>query len=177
MLPLAWSNKGMPTDPHLSRQIGTGLAAAMSDHTWTDSLPAITAVYRRTPDYKLEDLGTLKVSVVPGPVAVNQANERAPRGCDFFEITLGVVIAKHVGSEDDIADLEDLNQAILDAIRSHIVEPEDAPEGTDWSELALPMPYDRDALQDRNVFMSQIEVTYLVPKDKVAAPPAVLGGG
>ena len=165
----------MPTDPHLSRKIGTGLAEAISDYTWTTALPEITAVYRRTPDYQLEDLGTLKVSIVPGPVQVNQATERAPRGCDFFEITLGIVIAGHVGSESDIEQLEDLNQAIIDAIRSHVVEPENAPEGTDWSELALPMPYDRDALQDRNVFMSQIEVTYLVPKDKITAPPP--GGG
>lgn len=165
------------SDPHLSRAIGTGLADAMSEHTWTDAIPSITAVFRRTPDYQLEDLGSLKVSVVPGPVAINQASDKAPRGSDFFEITLGIVVAKHVGSEEQIADLEDLNQAIMDAVRSHIVEPADAPDGTDWTEMALPMPYDPDSLRDRNVFMSQIEVTYLVPKGKAVAVPAVFGGG
>jgi hypothetical protein len=88
-----------------------------------------------------------------------------------------VVIARHVGSESDIEQLEDLNMAIMDAIRSHIVDPEGAPDGTDWTEMALPMPFDPDSLRDRNVFNSQIEVTYLVPKDKVVAPPAVFGGG
>ena len=153
---------------HVSRDVCEGLAAAISEHQWTRAIPSIEAVFRRTPDYYLEDLGTLKVSVVPGPVQVNKATDRAPRGSDFFEVTLGIVLARHVGSDEQIGEMEDLAQAVIDAIRSYDVMPSGAPEATDWTDIALPMPFDPEALRDRNVFMCQIEVTYLVPLDKVS---------
>jgi hypothetical protein len=159
----------MPTDPHLSRKIGTGLAEAISEYTWTTALPDITAVYRRTPDYQLEDLGTLKVSIVPGPIGVNQNDQGQPRGADFFGIGVGIVIAKHVGSEQEIADLEDLNMAIVDAIRSYRITLAEFPDA-DWTDISIPMPYDREALTERSVFLSQIEVVWLVPQDKLPPP-------
>lgn len=103
----------MPTLAHIQRLVATELAAALSDATWTTAIPEISATFRRVPDYQLEDLGTLKVSVVPGPIGVNQNDQGQPRGADFFDIGVGIVIAKHVGSEQEIADLEDLNMAIV----------------------------------------------------------------
>lgn len=157
----------MPADPHIQRLVGQKLAEALSAYEWPGTIDTVEAVWRRKPDYTLEDLGTLKVSVVPGPVTMNQRSQ-APRGADFFELTVGIIVAKHVGSEQEIQDLEDLNQAIMDAIRSELV-PLDDLESADWSEIGQPMPYDSDMLQDRSVFMSQIEVSYTVPKDKLSA--------
>lgn len=156
----------MPADPHIQRLLGQKLAEALSEYSWPGTLSTIAAAWRRKPDYDLADLGTLKVSVVPGPVTINQRGQN-PRGCDFFELTVGIVIAKHVGSEQEIQDLEDLNQAIMDAIRSELIVLEDL-EAADWLDIGQPVPYDAEALQERNVFLSQIEVTYSVPMDKLA---------
>lgn len=154
----------LPTDPHLSRQVCTELATALSAATWTTAIPSITAAFRRLPDYVLEDLGSLKVSVVPGQVGVNQT-EPQPRGADFFEVRVAIVLAKHVASEQDVADLEDLNMAIVDAIRSYKVTPA-FPSQADWTDISITSPFDPQALNERNVFLSQTDVTYWVPKDK-----------
>lgn len=153
-----------PTDPHLSRNVCTELATALSSHTWTTAIPAVTATFRRMPDYGLEDLGSLKVSVVPGQVTVNQT-EPQPRGADFFEVTVAVVLAKHVGSEQEVADLEDLNMAIVDAIRSYQVTLSGI-TNADWTDISIASPYDPQALSERNVFLSQTAVTFWVPRDK-----------
>ena len=160
----------MPADPHIQRLVGQKLAEALSGYEWPGTLSTIEAAWRRKPDYDLTDLGTLKVSVVPGPVQINQ-RQQAPRGADFFELTVGIVIAKHVGSEQEIQDLEDLNQAIMDAIRSELL-PLDDLEAADWLDIGQPVPYDVEALQERNVFLSQIELTYMVGMNKLAPPPA-----
>lgn len=155
-----------PTDPHLTRQVCTELATALSARTWTTAIPSITAAFRRMPDYVLEDLGTLKVSIVPGQVSVNQTDPQ-PRGADFFEITVSVVLAKHIASEQEVADLEDLNMAIVDAIRSYQVTLTQ-PANADWQDISITSPFDPQALNERNVFLSQTEVTFWVPKDKAA---------
>lgn len=161
----------MPTPSHVQRLVADELATALSAHTWTEAIAEITAVFRRVPDYQLEDLGTLKVSVVPGPINVNTNDQGQPRGADMFEVGVGIVLAKHVGSEQEIADLEDLNMAIVDAIRSYHITLSGIPYA-DWTDISIPSPYDRDALTERNVFLSQIEVMFLVPQDKLAAPEA-----
>jgi hypothetical protein len=155
----------MPTTTHIQRLVGEALAAALSDYEFSGDIKSIDATWRRIPDYQLEDLGTLKCSVTPGPVTVNSND--APRRCDFFEPVVGISIAKHVGSESEIQQLEDLNMEIIDAIRSYLIVLNGLPAACDWTDIALPMPFDRDALTDRNVFFSQIEVTYRVPMDKV----------
>lgn len=158
----------MPADPHIQRLIGQKIAAAMSAYTWPGAIPTIAAAWRRKPDYGIEDLGTLKVSVVPGPVQTNQ-RERQPRGCDFFELTVGIVLAKSVTTEQEIQDLEDLNQAIIDVIRSELLTL-DGLEAANWVEIGQPVPYDADYLQNQHVFLSQIEVTYTVPINKLPPP-------
>lgn len=160
----------MPTPAHIQRLVATQLASAMSAKTWTTAVPSIEATFRRVPDYGLEDLGTLKVSVIPGPIALNTRDPQ-PRGCDLCQVTVGVVLAKTVNSEAEIGDLEDLNQAVFDQIRSELVPLAGLPNGAEWVEITLPTPFDRDALTDRNVFMSQMEITYQVPLDKLQPPP------
>lgn len=156
----------MPTTPHICRQVCDELAAAISDYTWTENLPSVSAAFRRMPDYELEDLGSLKCSVVPGSIGVNQ-NDQQPRGADFFQVTVAVVLAKHVDSEQAIQDLEDLNHAIVDAIRSYKLTLATIPY-CDWTDISITTPYDPQSLVERNVFLSQTEITYMVPRDKLA---------
>ena len=158
----------MPSATHIQRQVCQTLAAALSAYSWPGAIPTIEAVWRRRPDYGIEDLGAVKVSVVPGPIEINQ-RERQPRGCDFFELTVGIVLAKSVTSEQEIQDLEDLNQAIMDAIRSELL-PLEGLEAADWVEMGQPVPYDAESLQNQHVFLSQIEVTYTVPVNKLPPP-------
>jgi len=155
----------MPTTSHIARNVCVELADALSQHSWTDAIPVIAAVFRRTPDYTVEDLGTIKVSVVPGPVEVNQ-DQSQPRGADFFGVACGIVVAKHVSSDQDIVDLEDLNMAIVDAIRSYKITLANV-SYTDWTDISIPLAFDAEALNERNVFLSQIQVTFLVPMDKL----------
>jgi len=118
---------------------------------------------RRRPDYALEDLGALIVSVVPGPVAYTTET----RQMETAEVTVGVVVAEHVGSDAEIQKLEDFQQEIVDAIRSGAVVPAGLADGTDWTEIANPVPYDPEQLEARNVFLGQITVTYTIPMDRV----------
>ncbi|MBU6222267.1 MAG: hypothetical protein KGR24_05885 [Planctomycetes bacterium] len=159
----------MPADPHLQRGLGRSLAEQLSEYTFAGTIATITATYKRRFDYKLEDLGTLKVAVVPGPLGIGPTGDvpQAPRGCDYFSLTYGIAIGMHVGSEAEIEDCEDLCQAIIDAIRSDHF---DLGENVDWVDVGQPMPFEPDQLEERNVFLSQIEVTYMVPADKVSAP-------
>ena len=160
----------MPTLlPHISRNVATQLAAALSAFTW-GSVPggAIAAVMQRKPDYSLEDLGYLRVSVVPGPYTMKTET----KGMEVADVTSGIVVAQHVGSESEISALEDLCQEIIDAIRSNYIKPAGLPEFTDWTEVSNPLPYDPELLEARNVFMSQISVEWAVPVDKwVPASP------
>lgn len=149
---------------HISRLISVQLAAALTGYAWPNDV-TFTAVFRRVPDYSLEDLGELKVSIVPGPVTMKQHT----RSDTMFDVAVGLVLAKHVGSDAEIAELEDLNQAIVDAIRSERVVISGLPAGVDWIEIAMPVLYDREALTERNVFMSQTEITFQVALDKLTS--------
>lgn len=163
---------------HIQRITGQALADGLSGYTFDGTITSIAAAYRRRPDYTVEDLGSLKISVVPGPLGTGSSSSSAPptfgatvsRGTDFYTATFGIVLAKHVGSEAEIEDLEDLNQGIMDAIRSNLVDMPGALPGTDWSDFGQPMPFDAEALDDRNVFISQIEVTYTIPVERIRPP-------
>jgi hypothetical protein len=156
----------MPTTiPHISRNIATRLAAALSAFTWqTVTGGSISAVMQRKPDYGLEDLGYLRVSVVPGPYTMKTET----KGMEVADVTSGIVVAQHVGSEAEIEVLEDFCQEIIDAIRSNYIKPTGLPEFTDWTEVGNPLPYDPELLEARNVFMAQISVEWAVPVDKWA---------
>ncbi len=155
---------------HYQRELGETLADELSGMTFPGAIPTVDAVYRRRPDWGREEIGTLKVSVVPGPIAVGPDGNvpQAPRGCDIFSVTYGIVFAQVVTSEQQIDDLEDLCQAVMDAIRSHHL---DLPEGVDWIAFGQPMTFDPAELEERQTFLSQVEVTYMLPKDKTAPVP------
>jgi len=143
--------------------MATRLAAALANRQWRCwSNTRVDVQMRRKPDYGLDELGTMVVSVVPGPVAFTTET----RQMEVAEVTVGIVIAKHVGSDSDIAGLEDFEQEIVDSIRAGAVVLTSVPEDTDWTEIANPVPYDPEALDARNVFLGQITVTYKVPIDR-----------
>ena len=147
---------------HIARVMATRLATAMSARLWQTFNTRLDVTMRRKPDYDLEDLGTLVVSTVPGPVSY----QTETRGMEVAEVVVGIVVASHVGSDADIATLEDFEQEIIDAIRVGAVFPTQVPTDTDWSEVANPVPYDPEQLQARNVFLGQITVTFKVPLDR-----------
>jgi hypothetical protein len=161
----------MPTTTNIQRTAGDDLATALSAYTFAGTIDSIEAVWRRVPDYDVEALGTLQVSVTPGPYEVNQAQE-APRGSDFFEPTLGIVVAKSVTNEQEISDLEELVQGVVDAIRSYHITLTSFESSSDWREITVPVPFDRDMLAERNVFLAQISVTWMIGVDKVQPPQA-----
>jgi hypothetical protein len=149
---------------HIARDVAERLATALAAKAWVSLGNTTTeVVMRRKPDYALDDLGSLVVSTVPGPV--NWTTET--RQMETAEVTVGIVIAKHVGSEADIAALEDFEQEVVDQIRSGHVYPASLADGSDWTEIANPVPYDPEALDARNVFLGQITVTYRIPQDRV----------
>lgn len=149
---------------HIARDVATRLATALAAKSWVSLGGTTTPVaMRRKPDFDLTDIGNLVVSVVPGPVTWTTET----RQMEVAEVTVGVVVAEHIGSEDDIQRLEDLQQEIVDQIRSGRVYPAGLPEGSDWTEIANPVPYDPEQLEARNVFMGQITVTFKIPQDRV----------
>lgn len=159
----------MPTTTNVQRIVGNDLAAALTAYTFPGDIPKIDAVYRRVPDYTANDLGTIKVSVTPGPVEINQ-EDTPPRGGDFFYPVSGIVIAKAVASEAEVDQLEELVQHIVDALRSYHITLASFAGSSDWKEISVPVPFDRESLNERNVFLAEINVTWWVPVDKVAAP-------
>lgn len=158
----------MPTT-NVQRIAGDDLAAALSAYTFHGAIESVEAVWRRVPDYTNEDLATLKVSVTPGPTEINQTDQ-APRGADFFEPTLGIVVGKAVSGEEEIADLEELVQNIVDAIRSYHIVLASFADSSDWRDIAVPVPFDREMLSDRGIFLAQISVTWWIGVDKLPPP-------
>jgi hypothetical protein len=147
---------------HISRVVATALATALSAKSWTALGGTTEVAMRRRPDYGLEDLGSLLFSVVPGPVKYTTET----RQMEVAEVMVAVEVAKHVGSESDIAALEDLEQEIIDAIRSGAVAPAGLPDGSDWVEVENTVPFSPDELVARNVFMGQVTVNYKIPMDR-----------
>ena len=163
----------MPTlFPHISRNLAKQLATALSAYTWS-SVPGGTldVKMQRKPDYSLEDLGYLRVSVVPGAYTMKTET----KGMEVADATIGIVVAQHVGSDAEIEALEDICQEIVDAIRSDYIKPTGLPEFTDWTEVGIPLPYDPELLEARNVFMAQIATQWDVPVDKWPRPTGATG--
>jgi hypothetical protein len=163
----------MPTlIPHISRNLAKQLAAALSAYTW-GSVPGGTldVKMQRKPDYSLEDLRDLRVSVVPGAYTM----QTETKGMEVADATVGIVVAQHVGSDSEIEALEDICQEIVDAIRSNYIKPTGLPEFTDWTEVGIPLPYDPELLEARNVFMAQIATQWAVPVDKWPRPTGATG--
>jgi hypothetical protein len=148
--------------------IADALVAGLSAYTFSSPYASITATRRYVPDYEARELGTIKVSVVPGPVET----ERGSRAMDVFTQQVMVVIAKMVdGTNEDIDELTNLCQEIMDAIRSDVLAAQGMPENAKYFGCSMEVNFDRDSLTEKRVFLAQIDVTYRVPR-YVIEPPA-----
>jgi len=149
---------------HIARDVAERLATALAAKTWVSLGNTQTAVVmRRKPDYQLTEIGAIVVSTVPGPVTWTTET----RQMETAEVTVGIVVAEHIGSDADMERLEDFQQEMVDAIRSGTVYPAGLSDGADWTEISNPVPFDPEQLEARNVFLGQVTVTYKIPQDRV----------
>jgi hypothetical protein len=146
-------------------EVADALAAGISAKAWAGPYGTVTARRLFVPDYTMEDLTTLKVSVVPGTIEIMNA----VRGADMFDLDIHVVIAKHLDEDAEADDLVDLRTQIVDAIRSGTVPTPGMPDGVKWLSIAYGQTFDRDSLTEKRTFTADIAVTYKVALSKVTS--------
>jgi len=137
----------------------SALADAVADHIneGTYAQP-VSAVRTYQPAFTLEELGELRVSVVPRTTTVTAAS----RESSTFEHVLDVGVQKKLPAEDDqaaIDELLELTEAIGDRLRHTrlAVFPEAA-----WAGLAHEPVVSSESLEQHRVFTSVLSVTYRV---------------
>jgi hypothetical protein len=146
-------------------QLADALAAGLNSHAFYAPYASLGAVRRYVPDADGASLDTLTVSVVPGPYEIDHTQAR---GFDLFSHSTYVVLAKHV-QPDELDGLMQLQQQVADVVRSKILVMPSMPSGAVWWSVAVQTSFDRDALTDRRLFLSQIEVVYRVPRDTLTS--------
>jgi hypothetical protein len=146
-------------------EVADALAAGISAKVWSGLYATVTARRLFVPDYTMEDLSSLKVSVVPGSIEIMNA----VRGADMFDLDIHVILAKHLDKDSEADDLVDLRTQIVDAIRSGTVATPGMPDGVKWMSIAYGQTFDMDALTKERTFTSNIAVAYKVALSKVTA--------
>ena len=135
------------------------LADAVADHisAGTFSQP-VSAVRTYQPAFTLEELGELRVSIVPRTTTVTAAS----RESSTFEHVLDVGVQKKLPAEDDqaaIDELLELTEAIGDRLRHTRLA--GFPEAA-WAGLAHEPVVSSESLEQHRVFTSVLSVTYRV---------------
>ena len=145
--------------------IADSLAGSLSLARFGGAITSVDAVRSYVPDYTAEELGDLKVSVVPGETQVTPHTH----GADLFEIDIHVVIGKRMASDAEIDDLVELRTNIVDAIRSRKLPADETtmPPGVAWMNVTNLVTYDRDQVTGARVFLADIAVTYRYASAKV----------
>ena len=144
--------------------IADSLAGSLSLARFHGAITSVAAVRSYVPDYTAEELGDLKVSVVPGETQVTPHTH----GADLFEIDIHVVIGKRMASDAEIDDLVELRTGIVDAIRSKkLPAGETMPPGVAWMNVTNMVTYDRDQVTGARIFLADISVTYRYANAKV----------
>jgi hypothetical protein len=145
--------------------IADSLAGSLSLARFDGAIASVDAVRSYVPDYTAEELGDLKVSVVPGETQVTPHTH----GADLFEIEVHIVIGKRMASDAEIDDLVELRTAIVDAIRSKKLPAAETtmPPGVAWMNVTNLVTYDRDQVTGARVFLADISVTYRYANAKV----------
>lgn len=152
--------------PHAA-QIADALADGLANYTFSAPYASIRPARRYVPDYDVAELARLHVSIVPGPITT----EKTARGSDLFQHQIAVVLAKQTdGTNGDLDALANLAEEIIDAIRSDALETPAMPELCRYLSAEIETTLDRDAMTDRRVFLSQIVVTYHLPRAKLETP-------
>lgn len=135
------------------------LADAVAEHinAGTYAQP-VSAVRTYQPAFTLEDLGELRVSVVPRTTTVTAAS----RESSTFEHVLDVGVQKKLPAEDDQAAIDELlklTEAIGDVLRHSRLA--GFPEAA-WAGLAHEPVVSSESLEQHRVFTSVLSVTYRV---------------
>jgi hypothetical protein len=135
------------------------LADAVAEHinAGTYAQP-VSAVRTYQPAFTLEELGELRVSVVPRTTTVSAAS----RESSTYEHVLDVGVQKKLPAEDDqaaIDELLELTEAIGDRLRHTRLA--GFPEAA-WAGLALEPVVSSESLEQHRVFTSVLSVTYRV---------------
>lgn len=135
------------------------LADAVAEHinAGTYAQP-VSAVRTYQPAFTLEELGELRVSVVPRTTTVTAAS----RESSTFEHVLDVGVQKKLPAEDDqaaIDELLELTEAIGDRLRHTRLA--GFPEAA-WAGLAHEPVVSSESLEQHRVFTSVLSVTYRV---------------
>lgn len=137
----------------------TTLADAVAEHinAGTYAQPVL-AVRTYQPAFTLEDLGQLRVSVVPRTTTVSAAS----RESSTYEHVLDVGVQKKLPAEDDqaaIDELLELTEAIGDRLRHTRLA--GFPEAA-WAGVAHEPVVSSESLEQHRVFTSVLSVTYRV---------------
>ncbi len=135
------------------------LADAVAEHinAGTYAQP-VSAVRTYQPAFTLEELGELRVSVVPRTTTVTAAS----RESSTYEHVLDVGVQKKLPAEDDQAAIDDLlglTEAIGDRLRHTRLA--GFPEAA-WAGLAHEPVVSSESLEQHRVFTSVLSVTYRV---------------
>lgn len=148
----------------IATDIADALAAGLTAYTFSSPYADITATRMYVPDYEGTAIQSLKVAVVPGPLET----ERSSRGQDLFTHQVLVVVVKATnGTNSEVDALMRLCEQMIDAIRSETLVTTGMPSNARYFGSSMATQFDRDALTDKRVFMSHIEVTYRVPRDHI----------
>lgn len=110
------------------------------------------------PAFTLEDLGTLRVSVVPRTMAIAAAS----RDSSAFECVVDVGVQKKLPAEDEQSEIDvllDLVEEMTDHLRLKRLP--DAPEAA-WVGIAHEPVVSSESLEQHRVFTSVLSVTYRV---------------
>lgn len=137
----------------------TTLADAVAEHinAGTYAQP-LSAVRTYQPAFTLEELGELRVSVVPRTTTVSAAS----RESSTYEHVFDVGVQKKLPAEDDqvaIDELLELTEAIGDRLRHTRLA--SFPEAA-WAGLAHEPVVYSESLEQHRVFTSVLSVTYRV---------------
>lgn len=135
------------------------LADAVAEHinAGTYAQP-VSAVRTYQPAFTLEELGELRVSVVPRTTTVSAAS----RESSTYEHVLDVGVQKKLPAEDEqfsIDELLELTEAIGDRLRHTRLA--GFPEAA-WAGLAHEPVVSSESLEQHRVFTSVLSVTYRV---------------
>jgi hypothetical protein len=135
--------------------IADALAAHINAGTFSQPVSA-ERVYQ--PAFTLEDLATLRVSVVPRTVSITAAS----RDSSAFECVVDVGVQKKLPAENDQAEIDgllELTEEIADHLRLKRLP--DAPDAA-WVGIAHEPVVSSESLEQHRVFTSVLSVTYRV---------------
>jgi len=134
--------------------IADALVADLNGHEFTQ---AFTAVRRYLPHYTLEELATLRVTVVPVSISESLADRSRVRG----EYTMEVGVEKKIAQEADVDSL----LALLEEITDHVRMGRLALAGGEtafWIRTEVEPAFAPEHLEELRAFTGVIAATYRV---------------